>query len=291
MEIHRVPIESIHHRQDARPRSDGALAELGSSIDKIGLINPIRVRMVSDGYEVVAGSHRLQAIDSLGWREVPCIVTTDDDIAAELAMIDENLCRAELSPADRAKQTARRKAIYLELHPETAQHVAGGKARQETASDKLSFAAATAEVTGRDQRTVQRDAERGEKVIDEVLDMIRGTKLDTGTYLDKIKLLPPSEQVVAAKRDLVLPQPTGRSNFGRDVKVGGIAARFASADTSSPQPIPSKIFERFVSLADEIEALPIPELLHAAGRQRSVLGQRASGLADRMSEIMEALDQ
>lgn len=32
---------------------------------------------------------------------------------------------------------------------------------------------------------VQRDAERGEKVITEVLDMVRGTKLDTGTYLNK----------------------------------------------------------------------------------------------------------
>jgi hypothetical protein len=56
------------------------------------------------------------------------------------------LCRAELSPADRAAQTARRKAIYLELHPETAQHVAGGLARQGAADDNLSFAAATAAV-------------------------------------------------------------------------------------------------------------------------------------------------
>ena len=53
-----------------------------------------------------------------------CHVVTDDDLHAELAMIDENLCRAELSPAERAKQTARRKAIYLIWHPETDQGLA-----------------------------------------------------------------------------------------------------------------------------------------------------------------------
>lgn len=36
---------------------------------------------------------------------------------------------------------------------------------------------------------MQRDAERGTKVIAEVIDMITGTKLDTGTYLDKLKRL------------------------------------------------------------------------------------------------------
>lgn len=90
-------------------------------------------------------------------------------------MIDENLCRAELSPAERASQTARRKAIYLELHPETAQHVSGGLSRQGTASDNLSFAVATAEAIGKNERTVQRDAERGEKVCDEALRLVRGT--------------------------------------------------------------------------------------------------------------------
>ncbi|MCO5083879.1 MAG: hypothetical protein M9955_19755 [Rhizobiaceae bacterium] len=116
------------------------------------------------------------------------------------ASIDENLCRAELSPADRAKATARSKAIYLELHPETAAGTAGADARW-NATDNLStasFAEATAAVTGTDVRTVRRDAERGEKVIEEVIDLIRGTKLDTGTYLDKIKNLTPNEQVSAA---------------------------------------------------------------------------------------------
>lgn len=74
---------------------------------------------------------------------------------------NENLCRAELSPAERAKQTARRKAIYLELHPETGH----GKSSPNKDDNLSSFAGATAEATGRDKRSVQRDAERGEKVI------------------------------------------------------------------------------------------------------------------------------
>lgn len=85
------------------------------------------------------------------------------DLRAELAMIDENLCRAELSPSERAAQTARRKAIYLELHPETGH----GKASPNKDDNLSSFAAATAEATGKNERTVQRDAERGEKVCDE----------------------------------------------------------------------------------------------------------------------------
>lgn len=71
--------------------------------------------------------------------------------------------------SDRARQTARRKAIYLELHPETAAHVAGGKgnATADNLSAVPSFAAETAAATGKDERTVRRDAERGEKVVPE----------------------------------------------------------------------------------------------------------------------------
>lgn len=83
-------------------------------------------------------------------------------------MIDEKLCRAELSPADRAQQTARRKAIYVELHPETAH---GGDCRFDQVANlsTRSFADETAEATGKDARTIRRDAERREKVSEEAL--------------------------------------------------------------------------------------------------------------------------
>lgn len=96
-------------------------------------------------------------------------------------MIDENLCRAELSPSERARQTARRKAIYEELNPETkvggapakaiggrASAVAQGKDVANANLADASFTADTAAKTGQSERVVQRDAERGDKIIDEV---------------------------------------------------------------------------------------------------------------------------
>lgn len=283
-----LPIDKLHRRPDARPLNDDVVAALAESIEQVGLINPVRVRRMVDGndhidwnggYEVIAGSHRFSACDLAGLREIPCIVVTDDDLFAELAMIDENLCRSELSPVDRAKQTARRKAIYLELHPETAHgaNLEGAGVAKLASPETPAFATATATATGQSERKVQRDAERGEKVIDEVVNLIRGTKLDTGAYLDKIKGLSPNDQVQAARRDLA-----------RDPARGGIAGRYQAAPDAKPDPV--KTAERFVALVDQIEALPVDDLV-ASGRMRAQVGQRASGLADHMNEIMERLNQ
>lgn len=85
----------------------------------------------------------------------------------------KNIYRNDLTPTVRASQTARRKAIYEELHPEAklgATGVCREKVRQlgETNSAPADrFTAETAKITGKSERAVQRDAERGEKVIDE----------------------------------------------------------------------------------------------------------------------------
>lgn len=214
--IQSLPTTSLTLRADARAIDDAAVAALAESIATVGLLNPIRVREAGDGYEVIAGAHRLSACRSLGLVDVECDVVTDDDLHAELAMIDENLCRSELSPSDRARQTARRKAIYLELHKE-ARHGSNQFTRGVADFATPSFSADQAAMTGQAERTVRLDAQRGEKVIPEVLDMIRGTRLDTGAYLDKLKRLPPSEQYVAAKRDLAFERSREREQT-RDAK-------------------------------------------------------------------------
>jgi hypothetical protein len=57
-------------------------------------------------------------------------------LAAGVNVVAENLCRADLSPAERAKQTARRKEIYEELHPET-------KYENRNKTDAANFATST----------------------------------------------------------------------------------------------------------------------------------------------------
>lgn len=193
-----LPIDMIDVRKDARVIDENTVAGLAESIAEVGLINAIRVRAVDNRWEVVTGAHRLAAHKRLGLADIMATVVDADDLRAELAMIDENLMRAELSPADRAQQTARRKAIYLELHPETGH----GKASPDKEEKFSSFDKDTATKTGQTDRTVRLHAERGEKVIEAAIEVIRGTSLDTGTYLDKLKKLSPSEQVYAAKRDL-----------------------------------------------------------------------------------------
>jgi hypothetical protein len=49
---------------------------------------------------------------------------------AELAEIDENLIRADLTPAEEAIHIGRRKAIYEKLHPETVHGAVGRRGKR-----------------------------------------------------------------------------------------------------------------------------------------------------------------
>ena len=73
------------------------------------------------------------------------------------------LCRTNLSPAERAKQTARRKAIYEELHPETRVGENQHSSLRQVGEPSQRFTAAT---SGKSERIVQLDAERGKKISD-----------------------------------------------------------------------------------------------------------------------------
>ena len=213
METVDLATSQVFTRKDARKPDDANITGLMASIREIGILNPLRVRLMGsvedsglDSYEVIAGAHRLRAARKLGMETVPCVVVDDDDLRAELAMIDENLCRAELSPADRASQTARRKAIYLELHPETAQGVAGAAARWDATakSATASFVTETAEAVGKAERTVRLDAERGEKISQRALSMVVDTALNTGRFLDTLKRIEGEDaQVDAVQKALV----------------------------------------------------------------------------------------
>lgn len=98
--------------------------------------------------------------------------------------------RAELPPAERAKATARRKDVYLKLHPETALGTNQHNSLRQVGEPSERFTAEITATSGRSEHAVQRDNDRGEKVADAALSKTAGTPLDSRAYLDRLKDVP-----------------------------------------------------------------------------------------------------
>jgi ParB family transcriptional regulator, chromosome partitioning protein len=71
---------------------------LAASIQAHGLMQPIVVRPVASGYELVAGHRRLEAARLLGWTEIAVIVRDE----AYILTLVENLQREDLTPKEEA---------------------------------------------------------------------------------------------------------------------------------------------------------------------------------------------
>jgi uncharacterized ParB-like nuclease family protein len=170
---------------------------LAESISAQGLLQPIVLRpRGTTNYWLVAGHHRLEAVRQCGHDRIRAVILDGLDAdQALLAEIDENLVRADLSPAERALHVGRRKEIYEKLHPETKPGKAPGKAgggKKAKSAKFASFAEVTAKATKQSKRKVQLDAARAKTVL--VLSEIVGTAPDQGDEIDALAKLPESEQ-------------------------------------------------------------------------------------------------
>ena len=204
-----VPVADITVIPDRmrRLRPD-VVDELAESIAAQGLLHPITLRKrASDGAHVlVAGRHRLEAVRKLGHQTVAAVILDGaDSDRAQLVEIDENLVRADLTPAERAAHQAKRKEIYERLHPETkagaaqakGMNAAQGRGRQN--GDHVGrYTADAAKKTGKSERSIQREAARGAAIPD--VAALAGTSLDKRAELDALARLPPDEQHKLAER-------------------------------------------------------------------------------------------
>ncbi|WP_353928760.1 MT-A70 family methyltransferase [Desulfofundulus kuznetsovii] len=184
-----------------RTLNQNAVEELASSIKEIGLLNPITV---TPDNVLISGLHRLEACKLLGWHEIDCIIKDYDTIDAELAEIDENLIRAELTVLQRAEHLKRRKEIYEAKYPEAKAEErkranlkqyrnAPGALRENTPS---AFTTDTAKKTGLSPRTIQEDIQIAEKLTGEVKEAICGTPWeDSKKELLDIARMEPDEQI------------------------------------------------------------------------------------------------
>ena len=100
-----LPLARIEPRA-GQPRTEfdeEALQELSDSIREHGIIQPIIVRSMGDGYyQIIAGERRWRAARLAGLREAPVrIIDADDRKASEIALV-ENLQREDLNPVEEA---------------------------------------------------------------------------------------------------------------------------------------------------------------------------------------------
>ena len=92
------------------------IEELADSIDLIGLQQPLVVTKSDTGYLLIAGHRRFEAVKSLGWDTVPCIVSKPINNELEmLALIQTNTQTRELSYVERMEAVKRTEQILLSL--------------------------------------------------------------------------------------------------------------------------------------------------------------------------------
>jgi ParB family chromosome partitioning protein len=103
--LRELPVEAMEPNrfQPRRAMDPAALAELRNSIAASGLLQPVVVRQVGSGYELVAGERRWRAVRELGWKRIPAVVRDVDDRTLLTLALVENLQRASLSSIDEAE--------------------------------------------------------------------------------------------------------------------------------------------------------------------------------------------
>ena len=88
-----------------QPRTDfdyNDISSLAESICQNGILQPLSVRRIERGYELIAGERRLRASKLLQLKYVPCIVLDISARASAVLALVENIQRQDLSFFDEA---------------------------------------------------------------------------------------------------------------------------------------------------------------------------------------------
>lgn len=100
-----ISVELIE-RNPFQPRREfdrAAINELAASIRKHGVLQPLLVRAVGEGYQLVAGERRWRAAQQVGLENIPCRVVELEDNQVCEAAIEENLKRQDLNVLEKAE--------------------------------------------------------------------------------------------------------------------------------------------------------------------------------------------
>ncbi len=124
-DLRQLPVEEIR-RGRYQPRGQikpEALQELADSIRAQGLVQPVVVRPVEGGFELIAGERRWRAAQLAGLHQVPAVVREIPDQAAAAMSLIENIQREDLNPLEEAQALQRLIAEFGLTHQQAADSV------------------------------------------------------------------------------------------------------------------------------------------------------------------------
>lgn len=248
-ELREIPVSAVRPNR-YQPRNvfdDDALAELANSIRELGVLQPILVREVDDGFELIAGERRWRAAQVAGLERVPALVRQVEHQASLEQALVENLQREDLNPVEEALAYRQLVDEFGLSHDEVAQRV------------------------GRSRSAVSNTV-RLLQLPPEVLELLVSRQLGAG-HARALLPLPEAEQVVLARR--VADEGWSVRRVEEEVKAREEALA-APAPETEPEPVqPRRLVERPAALL-ELEHLLSDHLdtrvhVQLSGRRGKVL--------------------
>ncbi len=125
-----VPVDQIQ-RGSYQPRihfDPEALQELADSIAAQGVVQPVVLRPVASGYELIAGERRWRAAQLIGLHEIPAVIRDLDDRSAAAVALIENIQREDLNALEEARAFQRLIDDFALTHQQVAEAVGRSRA-------------------------------------------------------------------------------------------------------------------------------------------------------------------
>ena len=279
MKLQKITLCNLVASAQPRPLLTSEVDKLAASIKEVGLIQPITVResvvirgTAEQGWQIVAGHHRVAACRALGWTEIDAIVIDDaSHLQSELMEIDENLCRAELTASQRTGYTKRRAQIFEALHPSEK----GGKTIPTLGGDqRIGFAADTAMSTGQTKRSINQHLARADALGDEALTKVANTSLDSGVELDALAKMPAPERTELIERAAAGEQVSARTQ----------AAPVASKPAPDRQ-LPIKLYKAVQTLLKTMGCNSADDLVDEINKLPELTKAEQSTLDDALNDL------
>jgi ParB family transcriptional regulator, chromosome partitioning protein len=100
-----IPVQGVspNPKQPRTHFDQETIDSLAASIREVGILQPIVVRRVAGGYELIAGERRLRAARKAGLATIPAVVRDSDDTDTLREAIIENIHREDLGPIELAE--------------------------------------------------------------------------------------------------------------------------------------------------------------------------------------------